>query len=135
MTRRYSELITLPTFEERLRYVEVHDRVGRETFGENRYINQAFYRSYRWRQIRNKVIIRDLGNDLAMDGHQIFDRIYIHHLNPITQRNLENEDAIALDPEFLVCVSFATHEVIHYGSVDDYLLTSPIIRKPGDTWF
>lgn len=133
MILSYSELITLPTFTERYRYLRKSGIVGEETFGSHRYLNQILYTSPEWRSVRNHVIIRDNGCDLGMKGHEIRDRVYIHHINPITEDDILNRTPALFDMENLICVSFNTHQAIHYG--DESLL--PIIsfneRTPGDT--
>lgn len=133
MILSYSELITLPTFEERYRYLRKSGIVGEETFGSHRNLNQILYRSPEWRSIRNQVIIRDNGCDLGMEGYEIRDRVYIHHINPITMDDILNRTPALFDTDNLICVSFNTHQAIHYG--DESLL--PIIsfteRTPGDT--
>lgn len=133
MILSYSELITLPTFEERYRYLKQSGIVAEETFGSHRYLNQAYYTSPDWRRARNHVIIRDNGCDLGMEGYEIHDRIYVHHINPITEEDILDRSPALFDPENLICVSFNTHQAIHYG--DESLL--PIIsfneRMPGDT--
>lgn len=133
MILSYSELITLPTFEERYRYLRKSGIVGEETFGSHRYLNQTLYRSLEWRQVRNNVIVRDNGCDLGMEGYEIRDRVYIHHINPITLDDILNRTPALFDMDNLICVSFNTHQAIHYG--DESLL--PIIsfaeRMPGDT--
>lgn len=133
MIRTYSELLTFDNFEDRFEYLKLSGSVGIETFGSRRYLNQSIYQGREWKQVRDKVVLRDDGCDLAMSGYDIFDRIYIHHLNPLTIRDLEREDYSKIfDLENLVCVSFYTHEAIHYG--DSNLLPKlPIERKPGDT--
>ena len=133
MILSYSELITLPTFEERYRYLRKSGIVGEETFGSHRHLNQILYRSPEWRRIRNHVINRDNGCDLGMEGYEIRDRVYIHHINPITLDDILNRTPALFDMDNLICVSFNTHQAIHYG--DESLL--PIIsfteRTPGDT--
>lgn len=130
--RSYSELKLLKTFEERYNYLRCGGQVGLDTFGYDRWINQQFYRSKEWKRARRDVIIRDDGCDLGIPGHEIFDRIYIHHINPITVDDLVDEDPSIFDPNNLICVSFTTHQAIHYG--DESLLPKPIIeRLPGDT--
>lgn len=133
MIRTYSELLTFDNFEDRFEYLKLSGSVGIETFGSRRYLNQSIYQDREWKRVRDKVVLRDDGCDLAMSGYDIFDRIYIHHLNPLTIRDLEREDYSKIfDLENLVCVSFYTHEAIHYG--DSNLLPKlPIERKPGDT--
>lgn len=130
--RTYSELITLPTFEERYEYLKLNGQVGDSTFGFDRYLNQIFYRSQRWKAIRDQVIIRDNGCDLAMEGYDIHERILIHHMNPITIEDIERETAFLLNPEYLICVTHNTHNAIHYGS-KELLVTAPIERRPNDT--
>lgn len=130
--RSYSELIKLPTFEERYRYLKLGGTVGESTFGHARYLNQIFYQSPEWRRFRRDVIVRDNGCDLAVPGWTIVDKIYIHHLNPITLEDIERRSPAALDPENAVAVSFGTHQAIHYG--DESLLAIGFTeRKPNDT--
>lgn len=130
--RTYSELIRLPDYYERFEYLKLFGTVGEQTFGWHRYVNQMFYQSKRWRSTRDKVIIRDAGCDLAHPDYEIHDRIYIHHMNPVTLEDLEEERDCAFDPEFLICVTDRTHKAIHYG--DQSLLPSSLIeRRPGDT--
>lgn len=131
--RTYSELITLPTFEERYRYLKLDGLVGKETFGFDRYLNQYFYqKSRKWKSSRDYVIVRDNGCDLAMEGHEIYGKILVHHMNPITIEDLEKESDILLDPEFLVCTMLTTHNAIHYGD-EGLLVTAPIERTRFDT--
>lgn len=130
--RTYSEMIALPTFEERYEYLRLGGRVGEDTFGFDRYLNQVFYRSQRWKSIRDQIIIRDGGRDLAAEGYDIFGKILIHHMNPITVEDIERESAFLLDPEYLICVSHNTHNAIHYGD-RSLLITAPIERRPNDT--
>lgn len=115
MIRRYSELIRLQTFEERFKYLELHGTVGESTFGFDRYLNQVLYHSYEWYQVRDEVIIRDNGCDLGVDGRDIFDRIIVHHMNPITEDEIIGRSPDLLNPDFLICTSLATHNAIHYG--------------------
>lgn len=130
--RTYSELITLPTFEDRFRYLKLDGDVGVETFGFDRYLNQAFYSSDEWKSIRNQVIIRDNGCDLGIEGREIYKRIIIHHMNPITKEDLLYKTEYLLNPEYLICTIKATHDAIHYGD-ENLLLKDPIERKPNDT--
>lgn len=130
--KTYSELIRFPTFIERYEYLKLDGHVGVETFGFDRYMNQRFYHSDEWRSIRDYVIARDLGRDLAMDGYDIYDKIYIHHMNPITQMDIVNFNADMIDPEFLICTTHNTHNAIHYGNAS-LLITGPIERRPNDT--
>lgn len=130
--RTYSELIKLPTFLQRFDYLKLNGSVGNATFGSKRYLNQVFYNSDAWRKVRDDVIIRDHGCDLGIAGRDILGRIYIHHLNPVTQEDVLDRNSWLLNPENLICVSFGTHQAIHYG--DQNLLSGePVIRKPGDT--
>ena len=130
--RTYSELITIPTFEERFEYLQLKGSVGKDTFGYDRYLNQVLYRSPEWKRLRNQIIIRDGGCDLACDGYDIYDKVLIHHLNPITVEDVLTRSRKVFDPDNLVCVSHGTHNAIHYGDVD-LLITRPIIRTKNDT--
>lgn len=130
--RTYSELITIPTFEERFEYLQLKGSVGKDTFGYDRYLNQVLYRSPEWKRLRNQIIIRDGGCDLACDGYDIYDKVLIHHLNPITVEDVLARSRKVFDPDNLVCVSHNTHNAIHYGDVD-LLVTGPIIRTKNDT--
>lgn len=132
MIRSYSELRQLETFEERFRYLSLGGIVGKSTFGFDRYLNQQFYTSAQWRQIRNHIIVRDNGCDLGIDGRDIYDNVYIHHLNPMTVDDIETGNPTILDPDNLICVCHRTHNAIHYG--DERLLPQPFVeRKSGDT--
>lgn len=134
MTRllSYSEMITLPTFEERYDYLRLHGSVGEETFGFDRYLNQRFYRSAEWRRLRSAVIARDEALDLGVPEHPILGHVYVHHINPITTSDLKHGTDLLTDMDNLVCVSHATHNAIHYG--DANLLPKPVVeRRPGDT--
>ena len=132
MIRRYSELRRIPTFEERFEYLKLNGSVGRETFGFDRYINQRFYTSKEWRDIRHYVITRDLGLDLGAEGYEINSRILIHHMNPIVVDDILHKNDDILDPEFLITTCHNTHNAIHYG--DSSLLPKPLVeRSRGDT--
>jgi hypothetical protein len=132
MTRRYSELKRLPTLRERFKYLELHGRVGQATFGFDRYVNQQFYTSREWRRLRNDVILRDFGCDLGVDGYEIHEGLYIHHMNPMSAEDIRAGNDDILDPEFLITVTHRTHNAIHYG--DEKLLPRPLVeRRPGDT--
>ena len=132
MIRRYSELRHIPTFEERFDYLKLNGSVGRETFGFDRYINQRFYTSKEWRDIRHHVIARDLGLDLGAEGYEINSRILIHHMNPIVVDDILHKNDDILDPEFLITTCHNTHNAIHYG--DSSLLPKPLVeRSRGDT--
>lgn len=130
--RTYSELITLPTFEERFKYLKLNGKVGEETFGFDRYLNQIFYKSYTWLKVRDSVIIRDCGCDLGISGREIYGKILVHHMNPIEDKDLINKNDIILDQEYLICTTKNTHDAIHYGDTD-LLFTDPIIRSKNDT--
>ena len=130
--RTYSELITIPTFEERFEYLQLKGSVGKDTFGYDRYLNQVLYRSPEWKRLRNQIIIRDCGCDLACNGYDIYDKVLIHHLNPITVEDVLARSRKVFDPDNLVCVSHNTHNAIHYGDMD-LLVTGPIIRTKNDT--
>ena len=133
MNRTYSELITLPTFEERFKYLQLNGAVGRDTFGFDRYLNQYIYqRSQRWKSIRDKIIVRDNGCDLGVEGYSIYGRIIIHHMNPISVEDILSDRDWIFDPEFLICVSHRTHNAIHYG-YETLLPQAPIERTKNDT--
>ncbi|QEQ93501.1 HNH endonuclease [Streptomyces phage GirlPower] len=130
--RSYREVRKLETFLERFRYLALRGNVGQATFGFDRWVNQGFYTSREWKQARDAIIVRDEGCDLGLDGYEIHDRIYIHHINPITLGQLEAGDPCLLDPDNLITVTHRTHNAIHYG--DERLLPRPLVeRKPGDT--
>lgn len=130
--RCYSEMIILPTFEERFDYLKLDGRVGEDIFGFDRYINQRFYRSEEWRSIRDFVITRDLGCDLGISDREIRGRMIIHHMNPIRKHDIVNKTKYLLDPEYLITTVDNTHRAIHYG-VSTSLREVPIERKPNDT--
>ena len=131
--KTYSELITLPTFEERYRYLRLSGSVGKETFGFDRYLNQLFYkRSQLWKHIRDEVIIRDNGCDLGVEDRDIYGRVIVHHMNPISMDDLLHESDYLLNPQFLICTSHATHNAIHYGD-EKLLMIGPIERTKNDT--
>ena len=130
--KTYSELIHLPTFEERFQYLKLSGAVGKETFGFDRYLNQNFYRSAAWKRVRDQVIVRDNGCDLGIGDRIIYGKILIHHMNPINNRDILDLTDILLNPEYLICVSHITHNAIHYS--DESLLPSePIVRFKNDT--
>lgn len=130
--RTYHELISLPTFKERFEYLKLSGSVGKQTFGFERYLNQKFYQSVEWRQLRDKIITRDRGCDLAMDGYDIVGRIYIHHMNPIEVDDIREASEYLLNPDYLITTTHDTHNAIHYGD-GSLLVTEPIERKPNDT--
>lgn len=132
MDRSYSELIRLASFEERFEYLSLRGIVGKETFGFDRYLNQMFYRSREWKSLRNKIIVRDNGCDMGLDGFEIHEAIYIHHLNPMTVADVESSDPRILDPDNLISVTHRTHNAIHYGEAS--LLPRQFVQRvPGDT--
>ena len=130
--KTYSDLIKLETFEERYQYLRLNGKIGEETFGFDRYLNQIFYKSYEWKRIRNSVILRDKGCDLGIDDREIGGRIYIHHMNPITKNDILNRTEVLLNPEYLISVSKNTHDAIHYGD-ESLLILSTIERTENDT--
>ena len=130
--KTYSELSRLSSFKERYEYLRLHGSVGRETFGFDRYLNQIFYRSQRWKSTRDQVIMRDNGCDLGVPGYDIYGRIIIHHMNPITLADIENESDNLINPEFLICTVHNTHNAIHYGD-EKLLVPIPIVRSKYDT--
>lgn len=131
-SRSYSQLMRLRTFEERFAYLMLSGEVGASTFGYDRWLNQDFYRSREWKLIRDHVIARDYGMDLASEGHEVHSRILIHHMNPMTVEDVVLHRPEILDPEFLITTCHRTHNAIHYG--DASLLPKPFVeRQPGDT--
>lgn len=131
--RSYTELSYLKTFEERFNYLRMNGRVGEDTFGFDRILNQFFYTSKEWKSVRSKVIVRDGGCDLGIPGHEIHgQRIIIHHLNPIRLEDLEKRSPFLLDPEYLITTIHSTHNAIHYGD-ENLLITAPIVRSKNDT--
>lgn len=130
--RTYRELSKLKTFDERFKYLQLYGQIGKETFGYNRYLNQQFYLSKEWKEVRRLVIVRDNGCDLGISDRIITGRIYIHHMNPITMDDLIHGSDLMLNPEYLISTSTMTHEAIHYG--DERLLISDYVeRSPYDT--
>lgn len=130
--RTYSELITLPTFEERFNYLKLKGQVGKDTFGFDRWLNQIFYRDPEWKSVRDYVIVRDNGCDLGVDGYEINGRILVHHMNPISKEDILERSKYLLDPEFLISTIHNTHNAIHYGD-EDLLIKKPIERTKNDT--
>lgn len=130
--KTYSELITLPTFLERYRYLRIGGKVGDETFGFDRWINQKFYKDPEWLAVRDYVIVRDMGCDLGMPDREIMGRILVHHMNPITKEDILLRTEFALDPEYLICTVKNTHDAIHYGD-ESLLYSNPIQRRKNDT--
>lgn len=132
MNKTYSELLQFDSFADRFRYLKLSGNVGRETFGHDRWINQVFYTSKEWENLRDEIIIRDDGMDLGVPGYPIYGPIIIHHMNPITKHDILAHSAIAIDPEYLICVSLRTHNALHYGSLE-VANKDPIERRPYDT--
>ena len=130
--RCYSELSRINVFEDRYNYLRLQSSVGIETFGFDRWMNQVFYTSAHWRRVRNEVILRDNGCDLGIEGYEVHDRIYVHHMNPMTVHDIERGLGAILDPEFLICASHRTHNAIHYGDAK-LLVRPPVVRTAGDT--
>lgn len=130
--KTYSELIQIPTFEKRFEYLCLNGRVGEDTFGFDRYLNQMFYRSKEWRSVRDEVIFRDGGCDLGIPGREIYGKILIHHMNPITKDDILQKSKFLLNPEYLITVSKITHDAIHYSD-GDILCKEPTLRKKYDT--
>lgn len=142
MIRTYTELSKLTSFEDRFRYLQLNGKVGSETFGYDRYLNQVFYQSDEWKRVRDEVIIRDNGCDLGIEGRELRDiyvkgkkvpaRIYIHHMNPLLLKDIEDRTDFLLNPEYLITTSFNTHQAIHYGD-ENLLILSPVERTKNDT--
>lgn len=129
----YTELKKLKTFEERFRYLKLGGKIGIETFGFDRYLNQVFYTSPEWRTIRNQVIVRDNGGDMGLEDYPINGRILVHHMNPITVQDILERKSSILNPEYLICVGHDTHNALHYAD-ENYIRTKTFEeRKPGDT--
>lgn len=132
MSKSYSELVSIHGYKERFDYLKIGGKVGLETFGSDRYLNQMLYVSPKWKQFRREMIIRDNGCDMAHKEHPVFERLVLHHINPITVLDVVNRDPKIFDPENVVCVNHMTHEALHYGS-EDLLPKDPVERKPNDT--
>ena len=130
--RTYSELCQLSTFEERFDYLRLNGSVGKDTFGFDRYLNQQFYRSSEWKRIRDRVILRDNGCDLGVEGYEIRGKILIHHINPISVEDIHTMSDLLMNPEYLICVSHRTHNAIHYGD-ESLIINAPIERTQNDT--
>lgn len=133
--RTYTELIQLPTFIERFRYLKLGGKVGEETFGWERYLNQDFYRSTEWRAFRREIVIRDHGCDLGLDGYEFAEgeTIFIHHMNPIDTHDILYQTKFLMNPEYVISVRGRTHQAIHYGDESMIMEFEPIIRTPNDT--
>lgn len=135
MIKTYSELSKLKTFQERFEYLKLDGVVGQDTFGYDRYLNQLFYKSKEWKSLRDKIIVRDNGCDLGVEGYYIPKgaKIFIHHLNPITSYDLVEETDQLLNPEYLICTSLKTHNAIHYGDKNLLPVFEPVNRTMNDT--
>lgn len=131
--RTYSELMKLSTFEDRFRYLKLEGEVGNDTFGFDRYLNQRFYQSKEWADIRREVIIRDNGCDLAIPDREIFGKIVVHHMNPITIVDIEDYSGFVMNPEYLITTFIQTHNAIHYGDESILETTKVIERTKNDT--
>lgn len=132
--RTYTEMSTLDSYDERLRYLRIHSKVAEDTFGSKRYINQKFYKSPEWKSVRNQVIERDRGCDLGIPDRPISGNIYVHHINPINQNDLlSNNFSKLTDLDNLVCVSERTHNMIHYSNNDSIRANAIVERSPNDT--
>lgn len=132
MIRTYSELIKFDTFTDRYQYLRLDGKVGEETFGFDRWLNQLFYKDPEWLSIRNEVIIRDNGCDLGIADREIHSRILVHHMNPISREDILARSEFLLNPEYLICTSKVTHDAIHYGD-ENLLMGEPIERTRNDT--
>ena len=130
--RTYRELRRIEGFEERFRYLSLSGRVGRSTFGFDRYLNQRFYTSREWKDLRHHVIVRDNGCDLGVEGYEIHGKLLIHHMNPVTVQDLAQDAAVALNPDFLITTTHRTHNAIHYGD-ESLLPRKHVPRERGDT--
>lgn len=132
MIRTYSELIKLDSFIERYRYLKLSGKVGADTFGFDRWLNQMFYKTPEYRKVRREVILRDNGCDLGDPNFEINGRVIIHHMNPITQTDILKRSEFALDPEYMICVSHGTHNAIHYGDESQLPIVDIVERYPND---
>lgn len=133
MIRTFNELRSLKTFEERFDYLQLHGKVGLDTFGFDRIFNQMFYRSKEWKRMRDEIIIRDFGRDLGIEGREIlYGKIVIHHMNPISIKDLEESTEFLLNPNYLITTTPNTHRAIHYGD-KSLLALDPVERRPNDT--
>ena len=130
--RTYTELSQLTTYEERFKYLSLNGKVGKDTFGFDRYLNQQLYKSQEWKNVRDQVIMRDNGCDLGMEDYDIFGTLHVHHMNPITAEDITNVSDYLLNPEYLICVSIDTHNAIHYGTRDYVERKKLVTRKPND---
>lgn len=132
MIRNYTELTKIDSYEKRFEYLKIGGKIGIDTFGHSRYLNQILYKCDEWKKVRREVIIRDKGCDLGISGYEIFDKIIVHHMNPITIEDVLNRKPEIFDPEYLISVSHNTHNALHYGD-KRLLCLDPIERRPNDT--
>lgn len=132
-SRSYNELIRYQTFEDRLNYLLLHGSVGTDTFGFDRYLNQMLYHSLEWKRLRQQIIERDLACDLGMEGYDILSGVLIHHINPITVEDVVNHNPIVFDPNNLITTTHATHQIIHYGFIEDINRITLVERQVNDT--
>lgn len=130
--RTYTELSELDSFEARFEYLKLSGSIGKETFGYDRYLNQRFYNSVEWKRIRDKVILRDLGCDLACKDREIYGKILIHHMNPLLPKDIIHLSEYVMNPEYLITTTHETHNAIHYGDIS-ILTTRPVERTKNDT--
>lgn len=130
--RSYHELSRIKSFEDRYRYLRIGQRLGDETFGHRRFLNQEFYKSPRWLEARAEVIYRDEGCDLGVLDRQLDKGAIVHHMNPITLDMIENDSYALYDPDNLITCSLMTHNAIHYGD-ESLLIVVPPERRPNDT--
>lgn len=131
--RTYSEMLRYSTFEKRFDYLKLDGSVAEETFGVHRWLNQYFYKTLEWKKTRDIVLIRDKGCDLGVEGFDIFDKVIVHHINPITKQDILDRSIYLLDPEFLICTSKRTHDMLHYGNPGDKVYSQVVERTPFDT--
>lgn len=132
MIKKYTDLKKIKTFEQRYDYLRLYGVVGEKTFGFDRYLNQMFYKTKKWRQARDEVIIRDRACDLGIEGYEINDILLVHHMNPISVKDIELDKPYIYDPQFLICTSLDTHRAIHYGDKNK-LAQKPVVRYRNDT--
>lgn len=130
--RTYSELLTFDSYEERFEYLKLDGVIGQDTFGYDRYLNQQFYRTPEWKRVRDQIIVRDNGCDLGVEGYEIYGKIYIHHMNPLTPKDIIDRSDYLLNPEYLICVTMNTHNAIHYSDAS-LLAMLPKERTKNDT--
>ena len=132
MIRTYDELVLLNTFEERFEYLSLSGRVGDSTFGRDRFLNQNLYHSDEWKRIRREVIVRDMGCDLGVRDREIHGRIIVHHMNPLSKEDIYTGSEFVLDPKYLICVGYDTHNALHYGDISLIPSSKPVERRPND---